>query len=632
VTPAATAEPPHVAQAVEESRAAQAAEESHAAQAVPLAGALAAMPLGGEGIAWLGDSRIVRELLAERSAAGEGAGPAGRATVVKSGPHRSVYRVELPSATVFLKHFKIADWRALARNILLGSPAQREAAAAAQIAQAGIETTVSAAVGATRTGLVVRESFLVTREIAGSAPLNQVLRERLLSAEQRTLPPDAPRFRRDLARALGQLTGRLHRHGLTHGDLHLANILIRIRADGEVCLSLIDLQRVRRHVVLPFRWARHDLFGLYNSFNGVAGRAERRRFLNAYWLEAAASDSRLVTSRLRRGRGALGRMARRLEAFFARALGREQIQNDRKWQRPNSRLIVADRDWQRARGLSALGPTAILKYRDDPDALFEAGTIRFWRRRTRDSRAALVNFVIAGKTVVCEVRETVRRLGWRDLFFVSRWSATRRAWEMGHALRRRQIGAARPLLYIQSRTLARVREFLVVEPDDGMVTLGGFLAHRLASLSAAEREGWIDQVSRRLATQLARLHQSSLVHGRLSAANVLVGTERDDTRVQIAAVEYIVQKGRIKAHDLVLELARLEASVARVCEIGPAHRVRFLRACLGTRDRAKARRIWKGVKKELTERSTSARASLRAVPVATGPPHPPGEARQSGGL
>jgi tRNA A-37 threonylcarbamoyl transferase component Bud32 len=577
--------------------AAQAAEVTRAGQAAPLNGALAAIPLGDEGIAWQGESQIIRELLAERSAAGEVRGPAGGATVVKSGPHRAVYRVKLPSATVFLKHFKIADWRALFRNVLRGSPAQREAAAAAQIAQAGIETTVSAAVGATRRGLVVRESFLITREIPDSAPLDQVVRERLLIAEQGTLPPDASRFRRGLARALGRLTGRLHRHGLTHGDLHRENILIRIRTDGEICLSLIDLQRVRRRWVLSFRRARHDLFGLYNSFNGIAGRAERRRFLSAYWLEVAAADSRLVTCRRRCGRRALGRTARRLELFCVRASRRDQMRNDRKWQRPNRRLIVADRGWQLARGVSAWGPAALCKYRDDPDALFEAGTIRFWRCRTGNNRAALVNLVVAGKTVVCDVRESSRPLGWRDLFFVSRRSETRRAWEMGHALRRRQIGVARPLLYIQSRMRACVREFLVVESGDGMVTLSGLLAHRLPSLSPAEREGWIDQIARRLAAQLARLHQFSFVHGTLSAANVLVGAERDDTRMQIGAVEHIMQKGRIKARDLIIELAPLEASVARVSQISPARRLRFLRACSGTRDRAKARRIWRGVKK-----------------------------------
>jgi tRNA A-37 threonylcarbamoyl transferase component Bud32 len=130
-----------------------------------------------------------------------------------------------------------------------------------------------------------------------------------------------------------------------------------------------------------------------------------------------------------------------------------------------------------------------------------------------------------------------------------------------------------------------------------MVTLSGLLAHRLPTLSPAEREGWIDQIARRLAAQLARLHQFSFVHGTLSAANILVGAERDDTRMQIGAVEHIVKKGRIKARDLVIELAPLEASVAHVSQIGPARRLRFLRACSGTRSRAKARRIVRGVKK-----------------------------------
>ena len=140
-----------------------------------------------------------------------------------------------------------------------------------------------------------------------------------------------------------------------------------------------------------------------------------------------------------------------------------------------------------------------------------------------------------------------------------------------------------------------------------MVTLDDFLAHHLPGLSPAEREGWIDQVSRRLATQLAKLHQFSFVHGRLSAANVWVGAERDDTRVQIAGVEHIVQKGRIKSRDIVIELAPLEASVAGVFPNRSRARVRFLRDSLGTRYRAKARRIWKGVKKKQTETPAPAR-------------------------
>jgi hypothetical protein len=81
------------------------------------------------------------------------------------------------------------------------------------------------------------------------------------------------------------------------------------------------------------------------------------------------------------------------------------------------------------------------------------------------------------------------------------------------------------------------------------------------------------------------------------AANILVGAEPDDTRVQIAAVEHIVQKGRIKTRDLVAELSPLETSVAPLVQISPARRLRFLRACLRTRYRDKARRVWRGVKK-----------------------------------
>ena len=100
---------------------------SRAGQAAPLEGALAAIPLGDEGIAWQGESQINSDLLAERSAAGEVHGPAGGTTVVKPGPHRAVYRVKLPSATVFLKHFKIADGRACC----WAAPARREVAAVA---------------------------------------------------------------------------------------------------------------------------------------------------------------------------------------------------------------------------------------------------------------------------------------------------------------------------------------------------------------------------------------------------------------------------------------------------------------------------------------------------------------------
>jgi tRNA A-37 threonylcarbamoyl transferase component Bud32 len=573
-------------------------QQTPEARASFVTAAAASVPLCADPIAWDGESTLIRELIGAAPSVKQTAAFGGPTTVVKSGPHRVVYRIDLPSGTVFLKHFKIPDWRALARNILRGSPAAREARAAAQIAQAGIETTVAAALGTTRRRLIVRDCFLVTREVTDVRPLDEIVRERLATPRSSAGTERASRFRHELARGLGQLTGRLHRHGLTHGDLHPANILAQERPDGALRLSLIDLQRVRRRRFLPLRSARHDLFGLYNAFHAIAGRSERRRFLQAWWAEVSAAsgtrNDRLGTI------GQLRTTARQLESYCLGALRREQIQNDRKWQRPHRRLIVADQGWQKARGLAALGVASVVKFRDDPDALFDGGNVRFWRRRSADGRSAAVDLVVAGKTLACDVRETRRPLGWRDLFFISGWSETRRAWEMGHALRRRRIGTVRPLLYLETRTLSSKREFLVAEPTDGLVTLAVFLAHRLPGLPSAEREGYIEGVLRRLATQLARMHQFSLVHEQLSSENILVGNEQDDPRVQIAAVQHVSRRRRLKPDHLVAELTPLEASVAGMADIRATHRVRFLRTCLGSRSAAEVRRIWHGVRSALT--------------------------------
>jgi hypothetical protein len=553
------------------------------------------LPFGDSRLVWSGDSQMVQELRSEWRAEKLGSSIEGRTTVIKSGPHRSVYRVELPSGPVFLKHFKIPDWRALVRNILSGTPAKREASAAARVAAAGIETTVAAALGSMRGRYLVRDSFLVTREIANVRPLDQVLRQFFSITEKQPSAPITSRFRRELTRALGRLAGRLHRHKLTHGDLHPANILVNADAVDTIRLTLIDLQRVGTRRPFSLLPARIDLFGLYNSFNTVAGRSDRRRFFETYWNELSACPPVGV---VRHGRSEK-RMARGLEAYCIRALRREQLQNDRKWQRPHRRLIVADRGWQRARGLAALGQAALVRFRENPDLLFQECDIRFWRRRSRESRSAVVNLSVGGKIASYDVQETRRPVGWRDFVLGWEWSRTRKAWEMGHALIRRRIGTVRPLLYLRCRTVSCVREFLVTEPSDGMVTLSVFLAHRLPGMTSTDREAWIERLSRRLASLLNQLRQFSLVHGQLSAANILVGVEPNDGRVQISGVQDISRKRRIRSLDIARELSQFAASLPAIPEIRSVHRARFLKSYLGNHSAADARRLWKAIQAEL---------------------------------
>ena len=172
---------------------------------------------------------------------------------------------------------------------------------------------------------------------------------------------------------------------------------------------------------------------------------------------------------------------------------------------------------------------------------------------------------------------------------------------MGHALCRRRIGTVRPLLYLETRTLASKREFLVAEPADGLVTLAVFPAHRLPGLPNRRPARDASKEScAALATQLSRTHQFSLVHEQLSSENILVGNEPDDPRIQIAAVQHVSRRRRLKPEHLVAELAPLEASLAGMADIRATHRVRFLRTCLGSRSASEVRRIWHGVRSALT--------------------------------
>ena len=53
---------------------------------------------------------------ARRPAARTNGARQGRLTTVKSGPHRIVYRVDLPEGAIYVKHFLVPDWRAMLRQ------------------------------------------------------------------------------------------------------------------------------------------------------------------------------------------------------------------------------------------------------------------------------------------------------------------------------------------------------------------------------------------------------------------------------------------------------------------------------------------------------------------------------------
>ncbi|HXY35841.1 MAG TPA: lipopolysaccharide kinase InaA family protein, partial [Planctomycetaceae bacterium] len=565
-------------------------------------------------VAWRGDERIVRELYDHgfaslcrshsRTNQGGADPPASgsvavdRVTVVKSGSHRSVFRIELASGAVFVKHFKAARWWDALRNAILGTQAERESRAAGQVAAAGIETIHCVAVGVQSQGLLARDSYLASRAIANVTPLDELARSPQHAALR------TPAFRRELARSLGRLCGRLHRAGLVHRDLHPANLLAEMTAGGRIALKLIDLQGVRRRRRWGFVFrraarARWDLFGLFNFFQNAI-RSDRCRFLTAYLDEAGqahagSSWTRGISHASADSDRSRAVLARQIEAFCRKALRREQLRYDKKWQRSNRRLIVADLGRDRCRGLAVLGIDQVLELRANPDALFRPERVRFWLRRSACERAAVVDLWAGGAALRSEVQEKTRALGWLDLLPSLRCSSMRRAWEMAHALRRRGVSTPRVLLYLGTRTVSRSREILVSERSGRYVPLTTFLAHQFSGLSARQKEAWIKANARVLANELARMREFSLIHRQISAADVLVSVDANEASVQIGGTDRIERKRFVSRRRLAAMLGQLEASLPACPGLSRTQRLRFLKKYLGADFTSQWKSVWRAI-------------------------------------
>ncbi len=129
----------------------------------------------------------------------------GRLSVVKHGPHRTVYRLTSgrpplpvsvsptghdPTATNtwFIKRFRGGGWIDLLRDGLFGTRAEREFRAARGIASLGIPTIEPVLLGRVPTGLGTRgdrstagDSWLATRGIVDAQPLDEFVEGRAAS-------------------------------------------------------------------------------------------------------------------------------------------------------------------------------------------------------------------------------------------------------------------------------------------------------------------------------------------------------------------------------------------------------------------------------------------------------------------
>jgi hypothetical protein len=519
---------------------------------------------------------------------------AGQAQAVKQGPHRTVHHVRLADLDFYVKHYPLPDLRAWMRQLVRPSKARGEYLNALHVAERGVPTFVPLGMGEQHTLWGPGESFLITRTLEATEPLNTFLEVTWLQLPAARRARLAPR----LAATLGCLLAKMHDAGIYHTDLHAGNLLIRVQPDDQPVLFLIDLHAVSLRGPLDWPTARENLVMLNRWFSLRVNRSDRLRFWQAY-------------CRLRRNCPGLKHIRTAAGAFESRGILTRQLALARDleqrtcesnvgfWLRRDRRCVEDNRAYRRIRtddiagyAVTDLDVEVLRSLAADPDEPFGRSGIRL----LKDSRSSTV-------AELDIIQDGVPRKAIYKRFCVTAWSdpwvamvrptAALRSWVAGQGLRERSVPTPRPLAIFQRVRRGMFQEgYLLTEKIDDAFDLHDFLG-RLDMLPAAERRRRLHRIIELLAKVLRHLHCCRLSHRDLKATNILVscaglaephsfppdeaGGATDGLSVWLIDLVGVTRNRRLRRPRRVQNLARLHASFCQNPAVTRADKLRFLR-------------------------------------------------------
>ncbi len=433
----------------------------------------------------------------------------GQASVVKQGPHRTVYRVQLQDRSVYIKHNRVNDARAMLSQWAQSSKGRREWNQVELAASHSIPTIEPLALGEQRKAGFVFENFLITEGLEGVEPLDHFVQHQF---------PQLPalrqsRIRRRLAEQLAELTARLHEAGIVHPDLHAGNVLIRLVDDDRIQLFVVDLHEASPVGRVNWRRTTADLLALGLYFLSMARGIDRARFLRRY-LELRPSlgrDWRNSTSELE------AKLHRRAWKFW-RHLDYRCISNNR-------RFFYRNIDRAHGYAVTELGESAMLALLRDPDAPFRADSAEMLKD-SPSSDVVRLPMHVGGQTIPV-IYKRFNCPKWLDpLRATAHHSPALRAWHAGHGLLIRRIPTARPLAVLERFAGPFVREtYLITQAIPSCVSLQNYLTNVVVQLPPETRRRRVRSLMRQLGELVRRMHERKISHRDMKAANFLVGLE-----------------------------------------------------------------------------------------------------------
>ncbi|HWA97447.1 MAG TPA: lipopolysaccharide kinase InaA family protein [Pirellulales bacterium] len=203
----------------------------------------------------------------------------GPSTVVKHARHRTVWRVDKPEQSLFVKRYRAGRFIGRIRSVLQATAAQREFRRALELVRRKVPAVVPIAFGCSRESETAGDHFLVTAAIEGSTTLDAYVAQELAQRDE----PARSTMRRKLIAAFANLTASAHAAGAAHNDPHAGNVLVAPHGTaGAPGLFWVDLPDVRISGPLGWRASRINLVMLDWDWRIRASRRERLRFLREY--------------------------------------------------------------------------------------------------------------------------------------------------------------------------------------------------------------------------------------------------------------------------------------------------------------------------------------------------------------
>jgi len=463
----------------------------------------------------------------------------GRATVVKHGEHRTVYRVALDGGVVYWKHCRLNGSRAWWREAFRGPKAKLEFERAQSLTERGIATVEPLAWGKFDQRWP-KGSFLITRAVAGVVPLDECLVRD---------PPTTPAAYRQMAAALADYVSRLHDAGVVHPDFHPGNILIRPDRDGPT-FFLIDLHDLTLGQPVSPHERRANLIQFNRWFQLRTSRTDRLRFWRAYRGGLTDTDAKAI------------------ESDTARS-------SVRLWRSRDQRPVLSNRHFARVSNSGVTGhavrdlePAAIQDLLANPDAPFESPGVVLLKDSRSTTACELTVRTPDGPRVM--VYKRFRVSAWSDpLANLLRKSPALRSWLNGHALLARGLPTPRPWLVLHQRRFGlKTAGYLLCEKVPDAI-------HLHAAIEKADTH-----CRRRLTEALARwvrlMHERSASHRDLKATNVLVTATGEVQFIDLVGA----RTGRVTRRLRVRDLTRLNASFVQSPHLSRTDRLRFLRIYL----------------------------------------------------